>query len=85
MDVDEIAHALGVIFCRSLLGDFDLAPGTMHVEKNEEIDRTIATILVVVTFELTRLAGMGRRTSPMSCTGLSSKHTTGRLGSGASA
>src|SRR6202163_595947 len=54
MDVDEIAHALGVVFCRSPLGDFDLAPGTMQVEENEEIDRTIATILVIVTFELTR-------------------------------
>src|SRR6202035_1122906 len=54
MDVDEIAHALGVVFCRSPLSDFDLAPGTMHVEENEEIDRTIATILVIVTFELTR-------------------------------
>ena len=51
MDVDEIAHALGVVFCRSPLGDLDLAPGTMHVEENEEIDRAIATILVIVTFE----------------------------------
>ena len=54
MDVDEIAHALGVVFCRSPLGDFDLAPWTMHVEENEEIDRTIAMILV--TFELTRVS-----------------------------
>ena len=54
MDVDKIAHALGVVFCRSPLCDFDLAPGTMHVEENEEIDRTIATILVIVTFKLTR-------------------------------
>ena len=30
-------------------------------------------------------AGMGRRTSPISWVGLSSKQTTGRLGSGASA
>src|ERR1700693_4331767 len=54
MDFDEIAHASGVVFCRSPLGDFDLAPGTVNVEENEEIDRTIATILVIVTFELTR-------------------------------
>jgi hypothetical protein len=26
----------------------------MNVEENEEIDRTIATILVIVTFQLTR-------------------------------
>src|ERR1700684_3006022 len=54
MDIAQIAHASGVVFCRSPLGDFDLAPGTMNVEENEEIDRTIATILVIVTFELTR-------------------------------
>src|SRR6476469_8919694 len=57
MDVDEITHALGVIPCRSPLGDLDLAPGTMHVEENEEIDRAIATILIIVTFEP---AGLGR-------------------------
>src|ERR1700730_2850599 len=54
MDVDEVAHTSGVIFCRSPLSAFDPAPGTMHVEENEEIDRAIATILVIVTFELTR-------------------------------
>ena len=54
MDVDEIAHASGVVFCRSPLGGLDLAPRTMNVEENEEIDRPIATILVIVTFELTR-------------------------------
>src|SRR4051812_1627548 len=54
MDIDEIAHASGMVFRRSPFGDFDLAPGTMHVEENEEIDRAIATILVIVTFEPTR-------------------------------
>ena len=54
MDVDKIAHALGAVFCHSPLGDFDLAPGTMHVEENEEIDRTNATIHVIGTFELTQ-------------------------------
>jgi hypothetical protein len=49
MDVNEITHAFGVISCRSPLGDLDLAPGTMHVEENEAIDRAIATILIVVT------------------------------------
>jgi hypothetical protein len=47
-------HASGIVFRRSPFGDFDLAPGTMHVEEDEEIDRAIATILVIVTFELTR-------------------------------
>lgn len=51
MDVNEVAHTLGIVFCCSPLSDFDLAPGTMHVEENEEIDRAIATILVIVTVE----------------------------------
>jgi hypothetical protein len=55
MDIDEVAHAVGIIFCRSALGDFDLAPGTMDVEEDEEIDRAVATILVIVTFEPARL------------------------------
>src|SRR5207247_10869210 len=54
MDVDEIAHALGIVFCGSPVGDLDPAPGTMHVDENEEIDRAIATILISVTFELAR-------------------------------
>lgn len=57
MDVDELAHAFGVVFCRAPLSDFDLAPGTMHVEQDEEIDGAIATILIIVTFEP---AGLGR-------------------------
>src|SRR5947207_585914 len=55
MDVDEVAHAVGIVFRRAALGDFDLAPGAMHVEEHEEIDRAIATILVIVTFEPPRL------------------------------
>lgn len=47
----------GIVFCGPPLADFDLAPGTMHVEENEEIDRAIATILVIVTFEP---SGLGR-------------------------
>src|SRR5271165_2280271 len=54
MDVDELAHALGVVFCRSPLSDLDLAPGSMHVEEDEQVGRSIALILAVVTFELAR-------------------------------
>jgi hypothetical protein len=55
MDIDEFAHALGVVFCRPPLGELDRAPGTMHVEDDEEIDGAVATVLVIVTFELARL------------------------------
>jgi hypothetical protein len=57
VDIDELAHALGVVFGRPPLGELDLAPGTMHVEDDEEIDGAVAAILVIVTFEL---AGHGR-------------------------
>ena len=55
MDIGEFAHALGVVFCRPPLGDLDLAPGSMHVDADEEIDGAVAAVLAIVTFELTRL------------------------------
>ena len=54
MDIDELVHALGVVFCRSPLSDLDLAPRSMHVEEDEQVGRSIALILAVVTFELAR-------------------------------
>jgi hypothetical protein len=35
--------------------DLDLAPRPMHVDADEEIDSAVAAVLVIVTFELTRL------------------------------
>jgi hypothetical protein len=55
MDIGEFAHALGVVFCRPPLSDLDLAPRPMHVDADEEIDSAVAAVLVIVTFELTRL------------------------------
>ena len=85
MDIDEFAHALGIIFRRPALGDLDLAPGPVHVDTDEEIDGAVAAVLAIVAFKLAGWAGIGWRTSPINWTGLSSKQTTGRLGSGASA
>ena len=31
VDIDEFAHAVGVIFCRPPFGDLDLAPWPVHV------------------------------------------------------
>jgi hypothetical protein len=56
----------------------------MRIEEDEEIGGAVAAVLIVVTFDLAWL-GIGSRTSPMSWCGVSSKQTTGRLGSGASA
>src|SRR5205814_10621701 len=56
MDIDELAHAVGVIFCRPPLGDLDLAPGSVHVDADEEINGAAAAVLAIVAFEL---AGLG--------------------------
>src|SRR5882757_1957068 len=55
MDIDELAHAVGVIFCRPPLGDLDLAPRPMDVDADEEIDGAVAAVLAIVAFELARL------------------------------
>ena len=52
MDIDELAHALGVVFGRPPLGDLDLAPGPMHVNADEQIDGAVAAVLAIVTFQL---------------------------------
>src|SRR3982074_1587998 len=63
MDIDELAHAVGVIFCRPPLGDLDLAPGPMDVDADEQIDGAVAAVLAIVAFELARF---GRdRLSPL--------------------
>jgi hypothetical protein len=36
VDIDEFAHAVGVIFCRPPFGDLDLAPWPVHVNADEE-------------------------------------------------
>src|SRR5258707_2313850 len=69
MDIDELAHAVGVIFCRPPLGDLDLAPGPMDVDADEEIDGAVAAVLVIVTLALAplrpgRLAGPSPEPGP---------------------
>ena len=54
MDIDEFAHAPGVVFRRPPLSDLDLAPRPVHVDTDEEIDGAVAAVLVIVTFELAR-------------------------------
>src|SRR5947208_9265498 len=52
MEIDEFAHALGIVLRRPPLSYLDLTPGPMHVENDEEIDSAVTAILVVVPFEL---------------------------------
>ncbi len=35
--------------------DFDLAPGPMHVEEDEQVGRTVALVLAIVALDLARL------------------------------
>ena len=55
VNVSEFAHAGSKVHRGTAVGDFDLAPGPMHVEENEQVGRPIAFILAVVTLELARL------------------------------
>jgi hypothetical protein len=54
MDIGNLAHAVGEVASCPMVGDLDLAPGAVRVEKNEQVDRAVARILVVVAFELAR-------------------------------
>jgi len=49
MDIDEFAHAVSIVHGGAPFGDFDLAPGPMRVEGDEEIDGAVAAVLVIVT------------------------------------
>jgi hypothetical protein len=55
MDIDEFAHAVSIIHGGAPFGDFDLAPGPMRIEGDEEIDGAVAAVLVIVTLALSRL------------------------------
>jgi len=55
VDIDKVAHAMGVVLCRAPFGDFDLSPRPVDVEEDKQIDGAVATVLVVVAFELARL------------------------------
>src|SRR6202008_3133941 len=55
MDIDEFAHAVSIVHGGAPFGDFDLAPGPMRVEGDEEIDGAVAPVLVVVALALSRL------------------------------
>src|SRR5256884_7292083 len=55
MDIDEFAHAVGVVHGGAVLGDLDVAPATMRVEGNEEIDGAVAAVLVIVAAPLSPL------------------------------
>src|SRR4051794_41952813 len=48
MDVDEFAHAVCVVYGGAAVCHLDVAPATMRVEGNEEIDGAVAAGLRIV-------------------------------------
>ena len=50
MDVDELAHAVRIVYGGAALGDLDVAPAAMRIEGDEEIDGAVAPVLVIVAF-----------------------------------
>ena len=57
MEIDQIPHApaKSLLVRRSVT--FDLAPGTVGVEEDEEVDDFVAAVLAIVAFELAGLGG----------------------------
>jgi hypothetical protein len=52
VNVSKVAHAVGEVDCSAAAGDFDLAPGPMHFEEDEQVGRSIALELAVVALDL---------------------------------
>jgi hypothetical protein len=50
MHVGQIAHAGGEVARSSMFRDLHMAPGSVRVEKHEQIGRAIAPIFAIVTF-----------------------------------
>src|SRR5690348_15687898 len=61
MDINEVAHALSKFPRCPLLGDLHLAPRSVRIEEDKQINRAIAPILTVVA---SRLAGHSRDRLP---------------------
>src|SRR3984893_4831392 len=55
VNVGELPHAGGEVDRSPVVGHFDLAPGPMHVEEDEQVGRSIALVFAVVALELARL------------------------------
>jgi hypothetical protein len=55
VDVDELAHAVRIVYGGAALGDLDVAPAAMRIEGDEEIDGAVAAVLVIVVLASSRL------------------------------
>ena len=83
--IGEIAHAMGEVSRGSVIGHLHVPPGFVRVDEDEHIGRAVALVFAIVSLGWPGAGGIGKRVSPINWVGLSSKQTTGRLGSGSSA
>jgi hypothetical protein len=82
MEVDEIAQPLGEIDGGTTRGDFGIAARLVRIQRDEDIRRAVPPVLVVTPRGRPGTAGNAARTSPISCCGVSSTHTTAVPGRG---
>jgi hypothetical protein len=57
VEVDQLAHALSKVASCPLVGNLHTAPGPVGVEKDEQVDRAVAAILIIIAFQLARRGG----------------------------
>jgi hypothetical protein len=81
----EFAHADGESRRCAALGDLDPASWPVGIEEDDRVGGAVAAVFAVVALDLSRFGCDRRPTSPINWIGLSSKHTTSRSRSGASA
>jgi hypothetical protein len=55
VNLHEFPQAGSEVDGGAAVSDFDLAPGSMHVEEDEQIGGSVALIFAVVALQLTRL------------------------------
>jgi hypothetical protein len=54
MEIDQVAHAFGEVAGGALVSDLDPAPGSVRVEKDEQVDGAVAAIFIVEAFQPAR-------------------------------
>ena len=59
MEIDEVAHGEGEVVGGPALGELDVPPRPMRIDRDEEIGGAVAAILVVDTLRLSRRRGDG--------------------------
>jgi hypothetical protein len=67
VNVGEFAHAGGEVDRGTAVGDFDLAPGSMHIEEDKQVGGSVSPILAVVALDLAWVGRMAERLRCLRC------------------